>query len=77
MNSRLQKISELNEMKKEMNRKIIEASSKNQSKNSYRESSVNSMTTNEYDTMRSLSLPQEEGHINSIADSSCENSRVK
>ena len=41
MNSRLQKISELNEMKKEMNRKIIEASGKNQSKNSYGESSVN------------------------------------
>jgi hypothetical protein len=68
MNSRLQKIGELNEMKKEMNRKIVEASSKNQSKNSYRESSVNSMTTNEYDTMRSLSVPQEEGHINSIAN---------
>jgi hypothetical protein len=65
-------------MKKEMNRKISEASKKEQSKDSHiQSSSVNSMTTHEYDTLKSLSLPQEEGHINSIADSFCENSSVK
>lgn len=60
-----------------MNRKIIEATSKNESKDCCSESSLNSLRTNEYDTMKSLSIPQEEGHINSIADSSCENSRAK